>query len=406
MPSRKELDAARKRNKYASNPEWAAKEVARKRAWRARQVPKGMRLGAVSKLVDAAGEMRNEWQKSALRPDDPPKLPLAPPGFTKVRQSNMLDRKGGAVIQWESFERDKADQWHAMWQACKDACAEYEGRAKLVPCPVSTIDRQLTVYPIGDPHIGMLAWARETDADFDSNIAKRDLTEVVTMLVDCSPASETALIAQLGDFFHAQDNKQTTPRGGNKLDVDSRSGRVTEVGYMLMVTVIDLALKKHKRVLVINLRGNHDPDLSLSLNMFLKAWYRNEPRVEILDNNNPFIYYEFGKNLLGFHHGHGARPEQLGGIMSCYQDGVPWGRTHHRKWFTGHIHSSNGRDLPGCDWESFRTLAPEDYWAHEMGFRSNQSLDSLTFDIEDGLLTRQTVSLRLARKRMEVRYGT
>jgi hypothetical protein len=140
-------------------------------------------------------------------------------------------------------------------------------------------------------------------------------------------------------------------------------------------------------------RGNHDPYKSIALVLWLQAVYEREPRVRVLDNNDPYLFVEHGVNLFGFHHGDGAKPEQLPGIMATYQDGEPWGRTRFRRWFTGHVHSFNGKDFPGCVWESFRTLAPADYWAHHKGYRSVQSLDALTFDAKRGLASRVTVPL-------------
>lgn len=386
---------ALKRQRRANDPAFQAKE----RAWKGREhIPAGQQLKSISLLTDErTGELNASWTKTEHE-DKPVVAP--PPDFTMAKVATMTVA-GKPRVQWTSYDRKKADEWNSIMKAVKEATKEYRGLAAPVPAPTATLSRLLNVIPIGDPHVGMLAWAQETDHDFDSKIAQVDLSNVVSMLVDRAPPASSALIAQLGDFFHAEDDTARTPRGNNALDVDTRAGRITKLGCLLMRQVIDLALAKHDAVTVINLRGNHDPYKSIALNMYLDGVYEKEPRVTILDNNNPFIFHEHGLNLLGFHHGDGAKPEQLPGIMASWQGGAPWGRARHRRWFTGHVHSFNGKDFPGCTWESFRTLAPGDFWAHWKGYRSEQSLDCLTFDIEHGLQSRQTIPLKLARKEAE-----
>lgn len=397
----RERENARRKERVKNDPDYAARRRAIRQNSALRTVPKGHRLKGVSKLVNAAGEMTGEWQKSQLRPVDPPTFPIEPPGFLKTSQSTMLDSTGAATVQWVRFEKDKAQAWDEMTKAAREFADEYRGEAMPVLSYEIGEANLINVIPIGDPHIGMLAWGKETGEDFDSKIARDDLTRTIRMLVDRAPPAKTLLLAQLGDFFHAEDDKQVTPTAGHKLDVDTRAGRITKLGFHLMRALVDIGLTKHERVVVLNLRGNHDPYKSIALNLWLQAVYETEPRVTILDNNNPFIFYEHGANLFGFHHGDGAKPEALPGIMACWEDGAPWGRTQHRRWFTGHIHSFKGREFPGVVWESYNTLAPGDFWSHWKGYRSAQLLHCMTFDAEDGQVSKQTVSIQMSRKQRD-----
>lgn len=359
-------------------------------------MPEGQVLKGNSTFLDGNGNVEHRWVKTEEGPVDEPLAPV-PPNFALSGVSTLVTSKG-VRLQWVSSEPEKARQWDEMWCACREATREYEGLKRPAALPGPVDRRLVNVFPIGDPHVGMYAWAKETGESFDTDVARDDLLAVFRTLVDRSPAAKAALIAQLGDFYHSEDDRNRTPINGNPLDSDGRTGRVTKIGYLLMESAIDLALERHDYVYVVNLRGNHDPYKAIGLNLWLEGVYRNEPRVTVLDNNNPFVFFEHGLNLWGFHHGDGAKPEQLPGIMSTWQEGAPWGRCRYRRWFTGHVHSFNGRDFPGCTWESFRTLAPSDYWSNWKGYRSEQSLDCLTFDEEDGLVSRQTVSLKLGRK--------
>lgn len=379
-----EREAKRKRDRRKNDPAWAkAQDLARiARAHRgAAHVPPGQQISKLSLLTnEQTGELEASWTKTE-KESGPPVTP--PPTF-------LLDKvtigtfAGEQRVQWQSYSPEKRQQYEAVVRAMKEAIADYRGLEDPSPAPADAPANLCNVIAVGDPHVGMYAWAKETGQPFDCDIARDQLLQAATNLLARAPAADTCFIVELGDMFHAEDDTLRTPRGNNPLDGDSRSGRVTKIVYLLMRKLIELALKKHRRVIVVCLRGNHDPYKSIGLSLYLDGIYEREPRVEILDNNNPFVFWEFGKNLLGFHHGDGAKPEQLPGIMTTWKQGVPWGRCPRRRWFTGHVHSFNGKDFPGVVWESFRTLAPADYWAHWKGYRSEQSIDCLTFDLEGG----------------------
>lgn len=359
-------------------------------------VPDGHRVRGNSTLEGPDGQTDRRWIKTERDSDDPSKYPDVLPDFTVVRQATQLDGQGKVRSQWLSSNKDQATRWDQFWASCGRATAQYRGIATAGAAPKVTESRLLTLYPLGDPHIGMLAWGREVGDDFDVKIAERDLFRCVDMLVDRAPASKVGVLANVGDFFHAENDAQLTPTGKNKLDCDTRWAKVTDVGFTLMRRLVDRLRGKHERVRVVNVPGNHDPYMARMLAIYLKAVYESEPRVEIVDNSNPYMYMRHGKNLLGFAHGDGARSEQLPAIMASDRP-EDWGATQFRMWVTGHIHHITRKETPGCVVESFRTLATRDFWHHHKGYRSGQSLSAITFDREFGEITRSTVDLKFVR---------
>ncbi len=178
---------------------------------RNRKVPKGMMLEKVSKLVDlTTGEATSEWQKSKLRPEEPPRYPLDPPGFTMTRQASMIT-PAGVGVQWVTHEKDKAQQNEEMLVAMRAATAEYKGLVAPTPAPDHVDASLMNVLLIGDPHFGMLAWGKETDVDFDSNICRDDLLRAVRTAFARAPRAKRCLIAEMGDLFHSEDDKNRTP---------------------------------------------------------------------------------------------------------------------------------------------------------------------------------------------------
>lgn len=362
----------------------------------AQTIPDGHRIKGNSTLLDDDGETLKRWVKTERDSQDPPDVAKVPEGFTIKKVSTAVDGQGKVRYQWTQADQAAQDRWEAFWKACESASAKYKGAADPIAMPRDVLDRLLVAYPLGDPHVGMLAWLPETGGNFDLRICERDLIRVVEMLVDRAPAGKRALLVNLGDFYHSENDAQLTPGGGNKLDVDGRRAKVIELGLRIMRRLVDLLLQKHAEVTVHNMPGNHDPSLATMIAMWLRAVYEREPRVTIADANNPYQYVRFGKNLLGIAHGDGAKMEALPEIMATDRP-EDWGATLYRLWLTGHVHHRRVFDGRGCSMESFRTLAPRDAWHNHRGYRSRQSLSCITFDEEFGEIARSTVDLRLGR---------
>lgn len=373
----------------------ASRGYAPESAW-THPVPEGHRIKGNSTLFDADGEVDQQWVKSERDSDDPPAFEAVPEGFLVKKVSTLLDGQGKVRSQWIQAPKAEAARWEQFWAACERAVERYRGMAAPAPAPANSDDSMCTVYPLGDPHIGMLAWAKETGQDFDLEIAERDLLRAVDLLVDRAPSSSRAILANLGDFFHAEDDAQRTPTSGHKLDVDTRSAKIADIGFRLLRHLIDRLLVKHACVDVVNVPGNHDPQMARMIGMWLSAVYERDSRVRVIDNRNPYIYLTHGKNLIGFAHGDGAKPEQLPAIMAADRAGE-WGVAEFRYWYTGHVHHLTRKEFPGCVIESFRTLAARDYWHSWKGYRAGQSLSCITLHAEYGEITRSTVDIKLVR---------
>ncbi len=341
-----------------------------------------------------------QWVKTERASKQPPNHPVQAPGFSVNKVTSLLDGQGHVRAQYIGTAPSEAERWQKFWTMAENATLRYRGIAAATPAPKKVDDRTLTVYPLGDPHIGLLSWGRETGADFDTRIAERELFAVVDRLVDRAPASALATLANLGDFFHAETDKQLTPSGGNKLDVDTRWLKVAEIGFSLMRRLVDRLLSKHRRVIVINVPGNHDPHLSRMLALYLRAIYESESRVQVVDNANPYIYQRFGRVLLGYTH-KPRKAESLGAIMATDRR-KDWGETEYHHWLCGHIHTLTRKEEPGCVIETFETLAANDYWHHDSGYRSRKSLCAITYSKRAGEISRVTVDLNHARREI---YG-
>ena len=251
---------------------------------------------------------------------------------------------------------------------------------------------------IGDAHFGMRADARETKArDYDTKIASNDMLAAIEYLVDAAPASDQALLVNVGDFIHANGSSGTT-FGGTKLDVDTRIEVVLEIAAQTFLYAIDKLLAKHKSCVVVMARGNHDSDTAIALALILKFYYSKEPRVTILDPHGFFHTVQFGKNLIAVHHGDKVKSAKLGAILPKMLP-EQWSSTVYRKWLVGHIHHQNAIETDnGVFVEAFGTLAPSDSWHAGAGYGSSSVMNQVVFHRDGGEVLRHVYQIRDSRK--------
>lgn len=356
-------------------------------------VPEGMQLKTLT--IGPNGRTT----KAELEAKIPPKAPMLPAGHHIKGVSSYFGPGGDMRAQWVKTSRDLARQEAEFLEAAKKATARYRGISGKAPAPKSNDRDSHVVIPIGDPHIGMLAWGPETGANFDVRIAERELYAVVEELVERAPPAETCTLINLGDYFHAEDNKQVTPTSGHKLDVDGRSAKVQQIGCNLTRRIVDCSLRRFRRVRMCNVPGNHDPNAARWLALWLQAVYEREPRVEIPPNFNPFFYWRFGKNMFGAMHGDGLKLRDLPGLMAAHEPKM-WGATTHRFIHSGHVHHDHAIEEKGTMVYTWRTLAANDSWSHRSGYVSGKSLCAIEYAREGGEASRVSVDLGCVQRRI------
>lgn len=301
--------------------------------------------------------------------------------------STYYDQEGKVRGQWvkSSLDEDKLEQAR---QALLEVLGEQvRGLAPLTAPPKHALNDLLAVYPWGDPHFGLYAWAKECGDDFDLNEARRLTLGAVDRLVASAPAAATAIIVPLGDFFHADDQSNVTPGHKHQLDVDSRYPKVLEIGIQALRHAIRRALEKHSRVIVRIEPGNHDPHAKWALTYAISAYFENEPRVEVDTSPAKFWFYKFGKVLIGTTHGDTVKHDALLGVMASDRS-EDWGLTKHRYWYTGHVHNSVVTEKPGVVCEAFRTLAARDAWTAGHGYRAGRDMRCIVLHREFGEIER------------------
>lgn len=352
-----------------------------------RPVPPGFEISKTTTVIGADGKVQREFIQQ--RPEHGAVFDV-PEAHEIKGVSALVDADGRVVQRWIKTREDA--RHNDLREAILAVFAEYSGPAALPPAPEYTDGDLLTVLPVVDLHLGLYAWAREAGADYDVQIGSDLLRRSVSNLVSRSARSETALILDLGDYFHADSSDNRTKRSGNPLDVDTRYARVLQVGYELVVETVELALQKHSKVVYRKLPGNHDDETSLMLAISIAAHFRNEPRVVVDTDPSRFFMYRFGKVMIAATHGDMLRMGDMAGFMATNWP-REWGETEYRYGYTGHIHHEKSKVANGVKLESFNTLAAKDAWNHGMGFTSPRNAVSITMHKEFGEIDRLTVNL-------------
>lgn len=316
-----------------------------------------------------------------------------PDGFTVKGVSTLYDAEGNIAAQWVKSQQDQqrvAELIRETIAAWTDELPQVTARESVG----SHLADLMACYPIGDAHIGMRAWGEECGEDWDLAIAERVQCGAMAALVDGAPPAEQAVIVNLGDWFHYDSMAAVTPRSGHHLDADSRYAKMIRVGIKVMRQCVESALAKHRTVRVISAIGNHDETGALWLAAALAHIYEHEPRVTVDTSPSVFTYFEFGRCLVGVHHGHTCKPDKLPGVMAADKPEA-WGRTEHRYWWLGHVHHQSIREFPGVTVETFNTLAVKDAYAAAGGWRSRENMKLIVLHREHGEVARHTVNPRM-----------
>jgi hypothetical protein len=308
------------------------------------------------------------------------------PGYRMGKVTVQRGAGGDVERVWER-QSPATDAMESIQAAMREAIQDVRAELPPIIAPTHYDADLLTVIPMGDPHFGLMTWAKEVGENFDLKIAEKLTFAAVDHLSSLSPASETAMLLNLGDFYHADNNTNRTPNGGNALDVDGRFQLIAQVGFRAMVRCIRRMLEKHLNVIVRNNPGNHDPHQAFMLSLALDAMFHDEPRVTVDMSPASFYYFRFGKTLIGSTHGDGPKLADLPLIMAS---DVPedWAAATWRVWHCGHFHHDQAKDHPGCTVETHRTMAANDAWHRYKGYRSGRDMKAVIYSRVHGEISR------------------
>ena len=347
--------------------------------------PEGFVITRNSAAYDKDGTLQKQWVGSAR--DSGAEFSV-PPGHVIKGESALVDPDGRVLAKWVKTREGAGE---GLVAALQEAFASYSGLAPFMAVPAELDEDTWTIYPVPDLHLGMLSWGAETGADYDVKIAVAMATGAIADLVRQSRPSGRATLIILGDFQHADDQKNVTPGSGHQLDVDGRHSKIYLAGANLVISLVNLVAEKHAEVEIVVLPGNHDPNAATTLTVALSLYYSENARVSVSMKPGITWYRRFGRCLVGAHHGHTQKPDRAAMAMAVDR-GEDWGLAPHRYIFTGHFHSAKVTEVGNVRVETLQSPAARDAWNTESGYRSGRSLSAITFHKERGEIGRHRVT--------------
>lgn len=355
--------------------------------------PRTFRMWVLREGIDVRNEVRaKHLQGLGLQEKDASGAVLEKLEITGTSRYYSLE-DGGI---WVKTSKEKESLKQAIETIKNGLCDDLPIIESIAP-PDSYNDELAVVIPIGDAHIGMFAWHKETGEDFDLDIAERDLCGAFKYLIDQAPPSSKCVIANVGDFLHYSMMEAKTERHGHILSASGRPQEMIKVGVRVLRYCIEYAATKHKIVESINAPGNHESLLAHAINIMLANIYEGNERIVIHDAPTQRHYTQHGKCLFGVVHGHQTKDRDLPSIMATERP-EQWGQTKFRTWFRGHHHHDSRIEYTGCIVEQVRTLAANDDYACGGGYLSGRDLKAVLYHSEYGEVGRYICGIDLLRE--------
>jgi hypothetical protein len=311
------------------------------------------------------------------------------------------DPAGGGILTEPLFQlklwmrrRVTEQKLEALFGQLLDQFKEAAPPKIAVPYPPG---RGMLEISIMDLHVGKYCWAAETGRAYDPDIAQKmfwaALEDLLHKASGCRP--EKILFVVGNDFFNV-DNLERTTTAGTPQDEAMRWQESFLCGRKLMVAAIE-RLRQLAPVHVQIVPGNHDSQRLWYLGDVIASWFRNTPGIQVDHTCHPRKYVVYGRNLIGYCHGHSEKHDKLPMLMAVERP-QDWAATRFREWHLGHFHSKKTKvfvahqDLHSVQVRILPSLCPPDAWHANMGYTSKLAAEAYYWDAEHGCVATFTHS--------------
>ncbi|WP_155300617.1 metallophosphoesterase family protein [Deinococcus kurensis] len=241
-----------------------------------------------------------------------------------------------------------------------------------------------------DLHYGKYGWADEVGRRYDRQTARDYLISTAQALlaeVALRGAPDRFILCMGSDWFHIDAYRAQTT-SGTPQDVDGTAAQILWEGCELAATYVDLL----RQVAPVELRvvpGNHDKVFSVSVLLYLRAWFREAQDVTVHLGNRQRQHVVYGRSLLSFTHGQGQqeKPRELGKVIA-HEAAREWGSTDFRYVFTGHLHHVFISEEGGLTYLRSPALSGNDRYHEEHGYTTSRAQQAAyVIDAERGLVS-------------------
>ena len=221
---------------------------------------------------------------------------------------------------------------------------------------------------IMDPHLGLNCFQGESGHNWSLDECEKFYMWAVEGLLEKAEAFgpfDEILWIFGNDYLHVDTVFHTTTQGTPQPEAESWHYTYAR-GVQLALAAGD-KMKQVAPLRILQVPGNHDRQSSYTLGWVLWAYYHNDKNVTVDHEASPYKFWQWGKNLIGFDHGHTRKTERLASLMAneCRE---AWAETSYREWHLGDQHrKGSGRPTmmseQGVGVEFITGLTPANAWS-------------------------------------------
>lgn len=284
------------------------------------------------------------------------------------------------------LERRKEQSKDSILEDLEKNVSKYSFKYPKIKRKLKADNKLMLEISIPDLHLGQLSWAKETkDVHYNIKIAKSVFIETLDYFVKLAKGYNISkILFPIGNDYFNVNSALNTTFSGTPQDEDCRWQKSFTYGHEMAVQGIDM-LSSIADVDVLIIKSNHDMEKTFYLGEVLKAWYRLNSNVTIDNEPSDRKYYLWGKNLIGFDHGHGPQ-RKINELPLVMADEAPefWSESKYREIHTAHLHSKRLLEIRGVRILTLPSLVPLSAWGAENAYGNFKEATAMLWDAEEG----------------------
>lgn len=247
-----------------------------------------------------------------------------------------------------------------------------------------------------DIHVGKLAVNHESGESYNVKKAVRIVDSGIdSLLQKASGFPLDKIIFVIGnDCLHIDSSSSPVTTGGTSQDMDGKWHDAFLAAKDMYISAIEKCLPLSD-VQIIFCPSNHDFMSGFMLAQTVKAYFRKSKNITFDVSIAHRKYTSYGKNLLSFSHGDGAKLADTPLLMATERPEM-WSNSVHRYIYLHHIHHKqtakfmSGQDFIGVTAEYLRSPSASDAWHSKKGYRSPKAVEAFIHSYDNGQVARLT----------------
>lgn len=206
------------------------------------------------------------------------------------------------------------------------------------------------------------------------------------------------ILLNTGDMLHTDTSKSQTWNNTQLDSQDSFEDAFTK-GLDLITVLIDYARQFDSKLTFVNVRGNHSFDTEYCMGEALKRIYKNDKKINIINQKDTRIYYKWKNN--GFCFSHGDRGVERMPLLFATEGKEIFANTDHHHIILGHLHHTKGKqyindraEYAGIEVRVVGSPTSNDIWHKQNGFCQNKkAITTMIFTENQGKYGEFTIKI-------------